>query len=210
MRSMAGATGNPVSAKEHYDRLIAEGNDPVLDPPALREYMDCWDGEALFEQLLLTPDCRVLEIGIGTGRLAMRALQRGCARFVGMDLSEKTLATARKHLAGWKHALLTKGEFPKDMPDGPFDRIYSSLTFLHIQDKEAACRGIAALLAPGGRCVLSLDKERIGMLDMGDRQVRVYPDDPEIVCAHLRAAGLLVHPVRTLERAWLATAEKPL
>ena len=29
-----------VTAKEHYDLLIQVGNDPVLDPPALRAYMD--------------------------------------------------------------------------------------------------------------------------------------------------------------------------
>ena len=29
---------------DHYDALIAENNDPVLDPPALAAYMERWDG----------------------------------------------------------------------------------------------------------------------------------------------------------------------
>ena len=40
---------------EHYDLLIEEGNDPVLDPPILREYMDRWDGQLLIDLTKLTP-----------------------------------------------------------------------------------------------------------------------------------------------------------
>jgi len=208
MQSTGAETGKFVSAREHYDRLIDEGNDPVLDSPVLREYMDGWDGDALLDALKLTPACRVLEIGVGTGRLALRALRVGCAEFVGMDLSEKTLETARRHLAAYENVRLVQGEFPQNLPEGLFDRIYSSLTFMHIRDKEAACRAIAALLAPGGRAVISLDRERSGVLDMGERAVRTYPDEPEAITGFLRNAGLTVDPVRTLERAWLVIAER--
>ena len=60
MPSTAAATGKFVSAQEHYDLLIEEGNDPVLDPPALAAYMDGWDGEILLDALELTSGCRVL------------------------------------------------------------------------------------------------------------------------------------------------------
>lgn len=202
------ATGNIVSAKEHYDLLIAEGNDPVLDPPPLAAYMNGWDGEDLFRALQMTPECRTLEIGVGTGRLALRALKRGCAAFTGMDLSGPTLEAARRHLAAYENVRLIPGEFPKDAPDGSFDRIYSSLTFMHIPDKEAAVRKIAALLAPGGRCVLSLDKERSDVLDMGTRQVRVYPDNPETMLHLLCKAGLRPQPALETERAWLVIADQ--
>lgn len=209
MPSTDAVIGNIVSAKEHYDLLIMEGNDPVLDPPPLAAYMDGWDGEDLFRALQITPECRVLEIGVGTGRLALRALKQGCAAFTGMDLSEPTLETARKHLAAYENVRLIPGEFPKDAPMGSFDRIYSSLTFMHIPDKEAAVRKIAALLAPGGRCVLSLDKEQSAVLDMGTRQVRTYPDTPEAILNLLRKAGLRPQPALELERAWLVTADQP-
>ena len=29
---------------DHYDLLIAENQDPVLDPPMLQSYMQKWDG----------------------------------------------------------------------------------------------------------------------------------------------------------------------
>ena len=37
----------------HYDALIDEGNDPVFDPPPLREYMDKWDGQAFIDAMEL-------------------------------------------------------------------------------------------------------------------------------------------------------------
>ena len=209
MPSTDAAIGTLDSAQTHYDLLIDEGNDPVLDPPPLAAYMDGWDGEDLFRALQMTPECRVLEIGVGTGRLALRALKRGCAAFTGMDLSEPTLEAARRHLAAYENVRLIPGEFPKDAPDGPFDRIYSSLTFMHIEDKRAACEKIASLLAPGGRCVLSLDKEQSAVLDMGTRQVRTYPDTPETMLHLFRKAGLRPQPALELERAWLVIADRP-
>ncbi|MBQ2956763.1 MAG: methyltransferase domain-containing protein [Clostridia bacterium] len=207
MPSTDAATGKYVSVREHYDRLIDMGNDPVLDPPVLKEYMDGWDGEALMDALCLTPGCRVLEIGVGTGRLALRVLERGCAQFTGMDVSGKTIEAARKHLSGYPQAELVAGEFPFDLPGGRFDRIYSSLTFLHIEEKERACACIAALLDEGGRAVISLDKDQSGRIDMGSYMVRVRPDHPDEISAYLRQAGLRVYPVRELERAWLITAD---
>ena len=210
MPSTDAATGKFISAREHYDLLIAEGNDPVLDPPELASYMDGWDGEALFDALCIQSDSRVLEIGVGTGRLALRALKRGCIQFTGMDLSEATIEIARRHLAGHENVSLICGEFPSDAPEGPFDRIYSSLTFLHIQDKRAACEKIASLLTPGGRCVIALDKEQSDILDMGTRKVRTYPDTPEEIESLLRRSGLYVLPMVELERAYLITADRTL
>lgn len=81
--------------RTHYDLLIDEGNDPYRDPPVLQAYMDNWDGQPFLDALELTRDKSVLEIGIGTGRLAARAAPR-CARLTGIDLSPKTIARARE------------------------------------------------------------------------------------------------------------------
>ncbi len=208
MPRMDAETGKFVSTRAHYDSLITEDNDPVNDPPALQAYMSGWDGDALFSALKLTPECRVLEIGVGTGRLAIRALEEGCAQFTGMDLSEWTIERAKEHLSACENVSLISGEFPKDMPEGTFDRIYSSLTFLHIEDKAAACRAIADLLGEGGRAVISLDKERSDILDMGNRAVHTYPDDPENIVGLLHESGLTVQPVIEIERAWLVVADR--
>lgn len=206
MRRMGAETGNWVSVQVHYDALIDEGNDPVLDPPILKAYMDGWDGKTFFELLDLEPWHRVLEIGIGTGRLALKALKADCV-LVGMDVSEKTLKAAERNLAGYGSVQLMLGEFPADAPSGLFDRIYSSLTFMHIASKRAAVEKVSELLAPEGRAVISLDKSRDGVLDMGNRRVRVYPDDPEETANAFRACGLDAG-VRETERAWLIWAQR--
>lgn len=56
----------------HYDLLIDENNDPVHDPKPLQDYMDKWDGQAFIGQMQLDISKTVLEIGVGTGRLAVR------------------------------------------------------------------------------------------------------------------------------------------
>lgn len=56
----------------HYDLLTDENNDPVNDPLPLREYMDTWDGPPFLDALHLDSTKSVLEIGVGTGRLAVK------------------------------------------------------------------------------------------------------------------------------------------
>lgn len=60
-----------INTRNHYDALIDENSDPVRDPVPLKAYMDKWDGEAFIEVLQLSPDKSVLEVGVGTGRLAV-------------------------------------------------------------------------------------------------------------------------------------------
>ena len=74
----------------HYDALIDEGNDPVFDPPILQKYMDKWDGQAFIDAMELNHNKSVLEIGVGTGRLTVRAAPL-CGDFCGIVLSPKTV-----------------------------------------------------------------------------------------------------------------------
>ena len=76
--------------KTHYDQLIEENNDPFRDPPALRKHMESWDGQVFLELLELNPSKTVLEIGVGTGRIAEKTAQ-GCRHLTGIDISPKTI-----------------------------------------------------------------------------------------------------------------------
>lgn len=173
----------------HYDLLVAEGNDPVHDPPELQEYMDQWDGQAFLDALALDPGKSVLEIGVGTGRLAVRIAPL-CGRFCGIDVSPGSIRRAKENLDGFGNVRLVLGDFLTAELEGPYDVVCSSLTFLHIRQKQAAVEKAARLLAPGGRLVLSLDKSQEPYLDYGTRRIGVYPDDPERMTAMLEAAGL--------------------
>lgn len=191
----------------HYDMLIDEGNDPVLDPPELAAYMDGWDGGAFMDALSLDGTQDVLEIGVGTGRLAVRTA-KNCRTFTGVDLSPKTIARAGENLAGLADVRLVCADFMAWQTAQRFSVVYSSLTFMHIADKREAAQKIAALLSPGGRAVISLDKSPETMLDYGTRKLTVYPDDPAALAAYLCDAGLTVLPVQETEFAFILIATK--
>jgi SAM-dependent methyltransferase len=167
-----------MDVRTHYDLLIDEGNDPFHDPPELRVYMDQWDGPEFLAAMELNGSQEVLEIGIGTGRIADRAAPL-CARLTGIDLSPKTIARAQENLAAHSNISLLCGNFLEFPLITQYDVVYSTLTMLHFRDKNDFLQKATSLLRPGGLLVLSLDKNQSEYLDMGTRQLRVYPDTPE-------------------------------
>ena len=176
---------------EHYDLLAEEGNDPVHDSPFLKEYMDKWDGQEFIEKLELEKTKTVLEIGIGTGRLAVRTVPL-CGCFFGIDISAKTIELAKKNLAEWDNAVLLCGDFLTYTFPQTFDVIYSSLTFMHIEAKQIALNKVADLLKDGGRFVLSIDKNQEGFIDIKSRKVPVFPDNPDGMVSKIKMAGLKI------------------
>lgn len=192
----------------HYDSLIDEGNDPFRDPAPLRAHMDKWDGEPFLSLLSLGGWERVLELGVGTGRLAARVAPR-CGHLCGIDLSPRTVERARENLAAYDHISLVCGNFFDHPFTETYDLIYTSLTLFHISDKQAAWRRIADLLREGGRVVVSLDKSREPYIDMGDRRLRVFPDMPEAVRAAMVAVGLVQTEEIETEYAYLLAAVRP-
>lgn len=191
----------------HYDALIDEGNDPVHDPQPLQAYMDKWDGQAFLDSLELDKEKSVLEIGVGTGRLAVRVAPL-CSSFCGIDLSPKTVEQARKNLSDYANVTLLCGDFLTYPFDFTFDVVYSSLTFLHMQDKQKAIRKAADLVKDGGRFVLSIEKSQSDVIDMGTRRVKIYPDDPVNTAKMLQAAGLKIETQYETEFAVIFNAIK--
>ena len=195
------------SVAAHYDILIAEGNDPVHDPEPLKVYMDKWDGQKFIDKMKLDSTKSVLEIGVGTGRLAARVAPL-CKIFCGVDVSPKTIERAGENLAGIQQVALICGDFLTCEFTQHFDVIYSSLTFMHIVEKQKAVRKVAGLLAPGGRFILSIDKNISDYLDMGTRKVKIYPDTPDATKTYIQAAGLTVLKQFETECAAIFVAQK--
>lgn len=195
------------SVVSHYNALIDENNDPVHDPAPAQDYMNKWDGEAFIEAMRLTPDKSVLEIGVGTGRLALRVCGK-CASFTGIDISPKTIERAKLNLQEYKNINLICGDFLTHPFTGTFDIIYSSLTFMHIKDKQAAIKKTADLLTPGGRFVLSIDKNQQTEIDYGTRRIPVYPDMPEETHELLTKAGFTIEQQFKTEFAVIFVAVK--
>lgn len=72
-----------------------------------------------------------------------------------------------------------------------FDVTYSSLTFMHIEDKQSAISKVSELLKAGGRFVLSVSKCQDAVLDFGMRKIKIYPDDAEYIAACMDNAVFL-------------------
>lgn len=159
----------------HYDSLIDENNDPVFDPQTLKEYMDKWDGKAFLDALTLDDTKSVLEIGVGTGRLALKIAPQ-CKEFYGIDISPKTIKKAKENLQEFDNVTLLLGDIEKYSFDRSFDVVYSSLTFMHIKNKKGVIDKISHLLTQGGRFVLSVDKNQNTVLEYGGRKITIYPD----------------------------------
>ena len=190
----------------HYDLMIDESNDPVRDPESLRKYMDKWDGQKFIDSLQLTKEKFVLEIGVGTGRLAVRVAPK-CCEFYGIDLSPKTVKRAKENLKKQTNVTLVCGDFMSYEFGRKFNVIYSSLTFMHIKDKQVAINKVRSLLNIGGRFVLSIDKNQSDTIDYGTRKIKIYPDNKEDIVKYITQSGMNLMKVFETDFAFVFIAE---
>ena len=196
-----------MDVQTHYDLLIKENNDPFRDPPALRKYMESWDGQVFLDLLELNPSKKVLEIGVGTGRIAEKIA--GCCRHLtGIDISPKTVERARENLRLCPNITLICDDFISHPFRETFDIIYSTLTMMHFQDKPLVIDKISALLNDSGLVCLSIDKNQNEWIDFGNRRIRVYPDTPEKIAALAEQASLKVKKVVEIENAHIVVLVK--
>ena len=138
--------------------LPAAGRDwalPLYDP-----FVRLLGGDAaraaLLEQAALRAGHRVLDIGCGTGTLAVLIKRRYPeVEVVGLDPDPKALArAARKAQRAALSIQLDRGfadELP--YPEGSFDRVFSSFMLHHVEGdaKAATLREVRRVLKPGAR-----------------------------------------------------------
>ena len=191
----------------HYDLLVDENNDPFRDPPPLQEYMNGWDGELFLESLELSNNKNVLEIGIGTGRIAVKVAPY-CMKLTGIDISPKTIERARENLKDYSNICFVCGDFNEYGFVETFDVIYSSLTMMHFKDKKQVILKVAALLNDGGIFCLSIDKNQSEYIDMGTRKVKIYPDTPDNIISLIDASSMNVANVFETDNAYIIVSNK--
>lgn len=193
---------------EHYDKLIDENNDPVHDPEPLKKYMNKWDGQSFVDAMKLDNTKSVLEIGVGTGRIAMKTVPL-CKRFYGIDISPKTINKAKENLSRQHNVELICADFMTFHFNISFDVIYSSLTFMHIKEKQKCIHKIFSLLNKNGCFVLSIDKNQDKYINTGTSIIEIYPDDPLEIQTYIINTGFELLKIIETELAHIFVCLKP-
>ncbi len=183
-----------VDTLEHYEKLIEEGNDPVHDSKLMQEYMSRWDGAEFFRALGSCIDKKVLEVGVGTGRLAKIILDKGCKYFTGIDLSPNTVLRAKTNLNRFENCDLFVEDIEQYQKPSYFDVAYSVLTFMHINNKELALRNMVTSICKGGHIVLSISSNEEEWLDFVNRRVKLYIVSIDEYQKYLESMGCVVEP----------------
>jgi SAM-dependent methyltransferase len=111
-----------------------------------------------------------LELGIGTGRIALPLAQRGI-RVHGIDLSDAMVARLRAKPGADKIGV-TIGDFATTRVDGTFSVVYlvfNTIMNLTTQDEQVACfQNVAAHLEPGGCFVIEVGLPALQKLPFGE------------------------------------------
>lgn len=142
-----------------------DGYDHATYGDAFADVYDDWYGDVsdvtatvdlIGELAAAHPSLPVLELGVGTGRLALPLAARGLP-VVGLDASELMLA---KLAANDPHRTVEThlGDMVDDLPPGPFSVVFAAFnTFFNLLDanRQQACfSAVAARLTPGGSFVV--------------------------------------------------------
>ncbi len=122
---------------------------------------------------------RALELGIGTGRIAVPLSQRG-VRVHGIDLSSAMVERLRTK-PGATDIGVTIGDFATARADGTFTLAYlvfNTITNLITQDEQVQCfRNVAAHLEPGGKFVIEVFIPILQRLPAGET-IRAFTVEP--------------------------------
>jgi SAM-dependent methyltransferase len=146
----------PVAAR--YDESSADMFDPAVVEPTVEFLAGLAGGGP------------ALELGIGTGRIALPLARRG-VRVHGIDLSEAMVARL-KAKPGADRIGVTIGDFATTTVDGRFSLAYlvfNTIENLTSQDAQVACfQNVAGQLERGGRFVIEVGVPQLQRLPPGE------------------------------------------
>jgi hypothetical protein len=152
---------------ERYDESVA-GSDELESVDSVVDFL-----------VGLAGDGPALELGIGTGRIALPLRERGI-RVHGIDLSEAMVAKLRTK-PGSEDIEVAIGDFATTRVDGTFSLAYlvfNTIMNLTTQDEQVACfQNAAAHLLTGGTFVIEVAVPQLQRLPPGEtvRAFRVGP-----------------------------------
>jgi SAM-dependent methyltransferase len=148
----------------------------------------------------LAGDARVLELGIGTGRVALPLAGRGIS-ITGVDLSSAMVDQLRAKPGGADIPVVI-GDFASTRLDGEFGLVFlvfNTIMNLTTQDEQVACfRSAAAHLTKGGYFVVEVNVPDLQRLPAGERFRPFHVSDEHVGIDEydVVAQGLVSHHIR--------------
>lgn len=192
-----GRSWHSASVPENYfGEAIAERYDASESDPLLQAVID----RTVSFLAGLAGDGDALELGIGTGRIALPLRRRG-VRVTGIDLSPAMVARLRAK-PGAADIGVTIGDFATARVTGEFRLaylVYNTIENLTTQDEQVECfRNAAAHLEPGGCFVIEVEVPALQRLPPGEtvRAFAVSPDHLGFDEFDVAAQGLVSHHYR--------------
>ncbi|RSS62882.1 HemK2/MTQ2 family protein methyltransferase [Streptomyces sp. WAC06614] len=153
----------------------------------------------------IAPGCDVLEVGTGSGALALLAARRGAA-VTAVDVSRQALLTAR--INAWRSRLplrLERGDAGTCTPGRRFDLVISNPPYVPAPHPRGRGAALAWDAGPDGRSVLDrLCRRAAGLLRTGGVMLLVHSElcGAATTVARLRDQGLRARVVRRADLPW--------
>jgi SAM-dependent methyltransferase len=188
--------GERVAAR--YDESSADMFDAAVVEPAV-DFLAGLAGEGA-----------ALELGIGTGRIALPLSQRGVP-VQGIDLSEAMVARLRAKPGG-DAIPVAIGDFAATKVEGTFTvayLVFNTINNLTTQDEQVACfQNVAAHLEPGGCFVIEVGVPQLQRLPPGEtvRPFDVSTDHLGFDEYDIATQGLISHHYSLVDGGWEAAS----
>jgi ubiquinone/menaquinone biosynthesis C-methylase UbiE len=140
-------------------------NHSLVNAEVFGKYASCFEScivplwQGVYDDLVrragISKDLSVLDVGTGTGEVALRVSQLvgPGGRVLGVDVQDEMLAFARRKARGRKLANLDFRQMPAedlDLPDSQFDSVVGNYSLCCCLDYVAALKECHRVLKPGG------------------------------------------------------------
>ncbi len=156
-----------------------------------------------FMQKILASEGPVLEVGVGTGRFFLEALNRG-ADIYGVDISPAMIDVLRAKLPLSEHGRIEVADICS-LDDHPGYRLIVApfrvfMHFLTIEKQLEALRAMHGLLLPGGRLVFDLFVPNLKMISEGLENYLDFEGEYEPGKLLRRYSSMTADPVNQISR----------